>query len=72
MIDIRIVSCHSAFEAACGRTITKSIAPRRPGDVAMYYADPARAQKLLGWSATRDLEAICADAWRWQKNGGRY
>lgn len=61
-----------AFEAACGRTITKSIAPRRPGDVAMYYADPARAQKLLGWTATRDLEAICADAWRWQKNGGRY
>ncbi len=61
-----------AFEVACGRTIAKSIGPRRPGDVAMYYADPARAQTLLQWKATRDLDAICADAWRWQKNGGRY
>ena len=61
-----------AFETACGRGITKSIGPRRPGDVASYYADPARAEKLLQWRATRDLGAICADAWRWQKNGGRY
>ena len=60
------------FEKACGRKVGKTIAPRRAGDVASYYADPARAQKLLGWSASRDLHAICADAWRWQKNGGRY
>ena len=58
-----------AFETACGRRITKSIAPRRPGDVASYYADPARAEKLLKWHATRDLDTICADAWRWQKGG---
>ena len=62
----------AAFEKACGRKLTKSIAPRRPGDVAAYYADPTRAEKLLKWRATRGLEAICADAWRWQKNGGRY
>jgi UDP-glucose 4-epimerase len=62
----------TAFEAACGRKLTKTIAPRRPGDVAAYYADPARAAALLGWRATRDLEAICTDAWRFQKNGGRY
>ncbi|MEO8508563.1 MAG: UDP-glucose 4-epimerase GalE [Betaproteobacteria bacterium] len=62
----------AAFEAACGRRITKSIAPRRPGDVASYYADPTRAEELLQWRATRDLAVICADAWRWQKNGGRY
>ncbi len=61
-----------AFEAACGRTIAKSMGPRRPGDVAMYYADPARAERLLHWKASRDLDAICADAWRWQRNGGRY
>ncbi len=61
-----------AFEKACGRKVGKTFAPRRAGDVASYYADPARAQKVLGWSATRDLHAICADAWRWQKNGGRY
>jgi UDP-glucose 4-epimerase len=61
-----------AFERACGRRIGKSFVPRRPGDVACYRADPARAQALLDWRATRGLEAICADAWRWQKNGGRY
>ena len=61
-----------AFEAACGRRVAKSIAPRRPGDVACYYADAALAEKLLNWRATRELDEICADAWRWQKNGGRY
>jgi UDP-glucose 4-epimerase len=62
----------AAFEAACGRRITKTLAPRRPGDVACYYADVARAEKLLGWKTKRDLATICADAWRWQRNGGRY
>lgn len=61
-----------AFERACGRSIAKVYAPRRPGDVACYYADPSRANALLGWHATRDLDAICADAWRWQKAGGAY
>ncbi len=61
-----------AFETACGRKVTKSIAPRRPGDVAAYYADPSRAERLLKWKAARGLDTICADAWRWQKNGGRY
>jgi UDP-glucose 4-epimerase len=62
----------AAFERACGRRITKSFAPRRSGDVACYYADPTRATEVLGWHAARDLEAICADAWTWQKNGGKY
>ena len=48
------------------------MAARRPGDVAAYYADPTRAVKTLNWRTTRDLDTICADAWRWQKNGGRY
>jgi len=61
-----------AFEKTCGRTIGKAFAPRRPGDVSSYYADPGQAQRLLQWTATRELDAICADAWRWQKNGGRY
>jgi UDP-glucose 4-epimerase len=42
------------------------IAPRRPGDVATCYADPACARELLGWEATRGIEQMCADAWRWQ------
>jgi UDP-glucose 4-epimerase len=62
----------TTFERACGRKLTKTMAPRRPGDVAAYYADPSRAEKLFKWRAGRDLEAICADAWRWQRNGGRY
>jgi UDP-glucose 4-epimerase len=62
----------SAFERACGRRLTRAFVPRRAGDVAQVYADPARAQNALGWRATRDLDAICADAWRWQQSGGRY
>ena len=55
-----------AFAAASGREIPYRIAPRRPGDIAVCYADPARAQQELGWRATRGLEEMCADAWRWQ------
>jgi UDP-glucose 4-epimerase len=62
----------TAFERACGRRIARSLAPRRPGDIAACYADCARAAELIGWRATRGLDAICADAWRWQQNGGRY
>jgi UDP-glucose 4-epimerase len=61
-----------AFERACGRGIARSYAPRRIGDVACYYADPSRAEALLAWRARRDLDAICADAWRWQQAGGSY
>jgi UDP-glucose 4-epimerase len=62
----------AAFERACGRRITRTLAPRRPGDVAASYADPSRAEAVLGWRAARGLDAICADAWRWQQGGGRY
>ena len=55
----------AAFERACGKPLPRRVAPRRPGDVAIYYADPSRAHALLGWRARRDLDAICADAWRW-------
>jgi UDP-glucose 4-epimerase len=52
---------------AVGRAIPYEIAPRRPGDAAAIWADPALAKKKLGWSATRGLDAMCADSWRWQK-----
>jgi UDP-glucose 4-epimerase len=55
----------AAFERACGRPLPRRIAARRPGDIAICYADPARANARLGWHARRDLDAICADAWRW-------
>ena len=55
------------FERASGRRIPVTVAGRRPGDVDKCFADPGLAQRLLGWSAKRDLQAMCADAWRWQK-----
>ena len=61
----------AAFERACGRPIARRIASRRPGDVAICYADPSRARRLLGWRPTRELDAICVDAWRWQTSGHR-
>jgi UDP-glucose 4-epimerase len=58
----------AAFERACGRAVPRRVAARRPGDVAAYYADPSRAEAVLGVRAHRDIDAICADAWRWQIN----
>ena len=55
-----------SFEAASGRAIPYDIVERRPGDVAMCFADVARAREWLGWKAQRGLDAMCADAWRWQ------
>lgn len=55
-----------AFEAASGKPVPYKVGPRRSGDVAACYADPARAAAQLGWRAERGLPAMCADAWRWQ------
>jgi UDP-glucose 4-epimerase len=55
-----------AFEHASGQPVPYRVGPRRSGDVASCYADPARAWALLGWRAERGLEAMCTDTWRWQ------
>ena len=55
-----------AYAQASGREIPYQIVPRRPGDVAACYADPALAATLLGWRAQHDLDRMCADSWRWQ------
>jgi UDP-glucose 4-epimerase len=55
-----------AFEKVSGKKIQYRITKRRPGDIAACYADTSLARKLLGWSATRTLADMCADAWRWQ------
>ncbi|HNQ75163.1 MAG TPA: UDP-glucose 4-epimerase GalE [Pseudothauera hydrothermalis] len=57
----------AAFEAASGVRIPYRIVERRAGDVACCWADPRRAEALLGWRAQRGLAQMCADAWRWQK-----
>jgi UDP-glucose 4-epimerase len=56
----------AAYAAASGREVPFRILPRRPGDVAACWADPALARELLGWSARHDLARMCADSWRWQ------
>jgi UDP-glucose 4-epimerase len=56
----------SAFEAASGKPIPYDIKPRRPGDIDACYAATDYAAELMGWKATRSLETMCADHWRWQ------
>lgn len=55
-----------AYEKASGVTIPYQVVARRPGDVAASYADPSRAERELGWRATRGIEEMCADTFRWQ------
>ncbi len=57
----------AAFERASGRAVPYDIVARRPGDVAACYADVSRAEKLLQWRATRNIDSMCTDSWRWQR-----
>ncbi len=60
----------AAFERACGRALPRESAPRRPGDLASYYANPAKAATELGWKASRTLEQMCESTWNyWQRRG---
>ena len=58
----------TAFEKAAGKEIPYRITGRRPGDIALAYADPSLAKKELGWTAERGLDEMCADSWKWQTN----
>ncbi|PHR67317.1 UDP-glucose 4-epimerase GalE [Alcanivorax sp.] len=57
-----------AFAEASGRQVPYEIVGRRPGDVAQCYADPSHAFSVLGWRAARNIDDMCCDHWRWQKN----
>ena len=61
-----VLEVAAAFERACGKPIPYRIVERRPGDLAVSYADPSKANRELGWSATRGMDEMCADVWRWQ------
>lgn len=65
-IGYSVLNMVRAFEQASGKPVPYKLAPRRAGDIAACYADPAQAWSLLGWRAERGLDAMCADAWRWQ------
>jgi UDP-glucose 4-epimerase len=56
-----------AFEKSSGQKVPYEIVGRRAGDIATCYADPSLARDELDWSASRGIEAMTTDAWRWQK-----
>ncbi|MFZ2987769.1 UDP-glucose 4-epimerase GalE [Ideonella sp.] len=63
-----VLQLKAAFEQACGKPLPHRVVARRAGDVAAYWADPARARQTLGWQARRDLGQMCSDTWRWQQS----
>ena len=68
---ISVLEMVRAFESTNQCRVPHRIAGRRPGDIARCWADTGRAQRLLGWRASRTLEDMCADTWRWQNTLGR-
>ncbi len=65
-IGYSVLDIVRAFEQASGRAVPYRIAPRRPGDLAEYWADASKAQAELGWQASRGLDRMMLDTWRWQ------
>lgn len=65
-VGYSVLDMVKAFSKACGKDLPYEIKPRRAGDVAMCYADPTKAYKVLGWKAERGLDQMCEDSWRWQ------
>ena len=55
-----------AYEKACGKTLPYVMDPRRPGDIAAYYADPRKALEEMGWKAELGIDEMCASSWKWQ------
>ena len=63
----------AAFSQACGHDLPYQIVDRRPGDLAIVYADPTKAREVLNWTAEKTLDDMCADSWNWQsKNPNGY
>ena len=68
---VSVLEMVSAFERASGHPVPYQIVPRRPGDVAQCWADPALAERMLGWRARHGVDRMCQDAWRWQDGVAR-
>ena len=56
-----------AFEKASGRKVPYKIGPRRAGDIAANWCDPAQAKELFGWEAMLGIDDMCRDAWRFEE-----
>ena len=71
-IGYSVLDVIHAYEKACGHELPYVIDPRRPGDIAECYADPAKAYTELGWKAEKTLAQMCADSWNFiQKSAAR-
>ena len=70
-IGYSVLDMVNTFQAVNHVTVPHTIVPRRPGDVAVCYADPAKSARLLGWSAEKTLADMCRDAWHWQSQNPR-
>lgn len=66
-----VIEVVKAFEKASSRPVPYEIVARRPGDIAECYANPATAEKLIGWKAQFGIERMCVDHWRWQEKNPR-
>jgi len=67
-VGYSVLEMVKAFERASGKSVAYKIVERRPGDIAECWADPAKAQRDLNWKASRTLEDMTQDSWRWQSN----
>ena len=67
-VGYSVLDIVKSFERVNGIKIPYVIAERRPGDIAQCYADPSKAEKLLGWKAEKNIDDMCRDTWNWQKN----
>ena len=65
-VGYSVLDVVKAFAIACGKELPYRLAPRRPGDISSYYANPSKAKKWLNWEAKYDLASMCEDSWRWQ------
>ena len=70
-IGYSVLDLVNAFKEANGIEIAYNIVDRRPGDVGECYADPAKAESELGWTAKKNITDMCRDSWNWQKNNPR-
>jgi UDP-glucose 4-epimerase len=66
-VGTSVLQLLAAFEDACGAELPYRVVERRPGDVAELVADPSSVGRTWGWHTTRDLAAMCRDAWRFQQ-----
>ncbi|KAB7884179.1 GDP-mannose 4,6-dehydratase, partial [Poseidonibacter ostreae] len=63
-----VIDMINAFQKASGKKVPYNIVDRRPGDIAKCFADPSYAKEVLDWEATRGVDEMCEDSWRWQSN----